>query len=1306
MISKFSVKKPYTVIVAVIMVILLGVISFTKTTTDLLPEMELPYVVVYASYPGASAEKVETEVTSVIEGAIGTTENLLNINSVSSDNLSLIILEFAEDTNMDTATIELSTKLNQASSMLDDMVSTPSLMVINPNLMPVMSVTVDYENKDILELSEFVNKNIINEIEKTAGVATVQVDGLLKETIQIVLDQDKINNINNRILRSVNAELADAEKELLDGLKEVNDNLDKLKKGEKELANTKGETFEQMTQMGIQLNEAANNLIAMEAQITQLNAEKMAFSQMVKAIDDYKTSIGIPEATQADVLSAIDVTLTSIDSGIGALSSLDDSVDLGVVKGTILAIGGAQLDQDTLDYINSATSYNELSVIVDTLLNNLNTTKAQIMQLKELASKYDANKIKLSQLDIEIETAKAIKKTAEDMLKQAGIDTTKLSDLQVQIESGKLLANNEITKGEITTANIKQTLENAKTQLEDGLEQLKDAKEEALKQAKIDSYLNSSMIATILMAENFDMPAGYIASDDASLLVKVGDEFASIDEVTNLLLMSMDIEGLKEIRLSDVATIEIINNEDEIYTKVNGNNAVMMSIQKTSTSSTTEVSKNIKKTFERLETEYPNLHFTALFDQGVYIDMIINSVLQNFGFGAILAVIVLIVFLKDLKPTLIIALSIPFSFLFAIVLMYFSGVTINIISLSGLALGVGMLVDNSVVVVENIYRLRNEGLSYIEASIEGAKQVTSAIIASTLTTICVFLPIVFAEGITKQLFVDMGLTIAYSLIASLVVALTLVPMLSSKMLKNTKEKKHPLFDKIINLYVRSLKTALKYRVVVLVIVFVLFVTSVFMATQRGMELIPEMDSNQITLNVSILDEEATDEEKQATYDEIMDRVEVLEGVEAIGISISNGGMLTALGGESDSISFNVLATLDADIDYLKEAIPDVIKDLPIESTLSANQMDLSVLGGSGISIQVYADDLDDLKACAKELETKLLEIDGIKEVDNGIGEPQDEIRVVVNKNKAMEYGLTVAQVYQTVASKLSTETAGVDLTLDNKVYPTKIISDGVEDVSELGDIILTGTKDQKSVDVKLEKIADIVNDYGMTSINRSNSRRYLTVSASIEDGYNVALVSRDVESKIGEDYFGKKATLEFAGENETIVEAMTSLLQMIALAIAFIYMIMVAQFQSLKSPFIVMFTIPLAFTGGLLSLFMLGQNISIISMLGFLVLSGVVVNNGIVLIDYVNQLREEGIDNYESLLIAGKTRMRPILMTALTTILSMTTMAMGIGTGAEMMQGMAIVTIGGLTYATLLTLYIVPILISLSDKKVKQNVEQ
>ena len=198
MISKFSVKKPYTVIVAVIMVVLLGVISFTKTTTDLLPEMELPYVVVYASYPGASAEKVETEVTSVIEGAIGTTENLLNINSVSSDNLSLIILEFAEDTNMDTATIELSTKLNQASSMLDDMVSTPSLMVINPNLMPVMSVTVDYENKDILELSEFVNKNIINEIEKTAGVATVQVDGLLKETIQIVLDQDKINNINMR----------------------------------------------------------------------------------------------------------------------------------------------------------------------------------------------------------------------------------------------------------------------------------------------------------------------------------------------------------------------------------------------------------------------------------------------------------------------------------------------------------------------------------------------------------------------------------------------------------------------------------------------------------------------------------------------------------------------------------------------------------------------------------------------------------------------------------------------------------------------------------------------------------------------------------------------------------------------------------------------------------------------------------------------------------------------------------------------------------------------------------------------------
>ncbi len=337
------------------------------------------------------------------------------------------------------------------------------------------------------------------------------------------------------------------------------------------------------------------------------------------------------------------------------------------------------------------------------------------------------------------------------MLTQAGIDVSDLNSLQSKLESGKLTAAGEITKGEMTISSTKTTLESAKTQIEDGLKQIADARDEALKKANISKH-SPSMISTMLTAENFSMPAGYIASNDDSLLIKVGDQFASLEEVENLLLMSMDIDGLKEVRLKDLASVQIVNNNDELYTRVNGNPGIMLSFQKSSTASTADVCKAIHKTFDKLSEQYEGLHFSTLMDQGVYIDMIVNSVLENFLYGAILAIIVLILFLRDLKPTVIIALSIPISLMFAMVLMYFSGVTLNLISLSGLALGVGMLVDNSVVVIENIYRMRNEGIGLIDAAIEGAKQVAGAIIASTLTTVCVFLPIVFATGLARQMF--------------------------------------------------------------------------------------------------------------------------------------------------------------------------------------------------------------------------------------------------------------------------------------------------------------------------------------------------------------------------------------------------------------------------------------------------------------------------------------------------------------------------------------------------------------------------
>ncbi|WP_373115999.1 efflux RND transporter permease subunit [Holdemania massiliensis] len=1315
MFSKFSVKKPYTVIVGVVMCLLLGVISFMNSTTDLLPEMELPYVVIYSTYPGASAEKVETSLTRILESSVSTTENLSNMSSISSDNLSLIILEFADDTNMDTAMLDLNAKIDLVKGYLDETISSPTLMAINPNMMPIMMATADYDGHDLQGLSDFVNEKVVPELEKTKGVASVDPTGLLEETVQIVLDHQKIDEINNKVLASVDSELAKTERELREKLQEVNDGLQKITDGESELTSTKNETYDKLAQSSVQLQQAATNLIAMDSQITQLKAEQAAFTQIVNGVDQLKAQLGLgAEATAEEIASAVGAAIdqaqegiNKAEAGIQFLTSLQQQIqdvpDEELIPDEIKAL------LQSAGITGEIENYGQAKALIGTRLGELNTAKEQanakiaaMQSALQIVPKYEDAKIKLSNVEVEIATAEGVKQAASSMLIKAGIDVSDLNSLQSKLESGKLTAAGEITKGEMTITSTKTTLESAKTQIEDGLKQIAEARDEALKKANISEALSPSMISTMLTAENFSMPAGYIASNDDSLLIKVGDQFASLEEVENLLLMSMDIDGLEEVRLQDLASVQVVNNSEELYTRVNGNPGIMLSFQKSSTASTADVCKALHKTFEKLSGQYEGLHFSTLMDQGVYIDMIVNSVLENFLYGAILAVIVLILFLRDLKPTIIIALSIPISLMFAMVLMYFSGVTLNIISLSGLALGVGMLVDNSVVVIENIYRMRNEGVGLIDAAIEGAKQVAGAIIASTLTTVCVFLPIVFATGLARQLFVDMGLTIAYSLLASLIVALTLVPMLASKMLKKQNEKKHTFFEKLVNGYTGLLKWSLGHKLIVMGGVIALLIFSTIGVMNMGMTLIPSMDSGQMSVSISLQNEEATDKECFAMYDQVMERLMLVEGVDTVGVTSGGSGLSMMMGGGGNtSTTFYIITETKADTKKMEAEIPQVLADLPVDAVVSTSNMDLSVLGGSGVAMTLYGDDLDELQASAIQIGNQLKQMEGIDVVDDGQQDPVHEIRVIVDKNEAMKYGLTVAQIYQSVASGIKEETTSTTLAIQNKDYPVVIVQDAASltQLDNLQDLKLKGTQNQEEKEVELWRIADIENGSGMNSIYRENSRRYVNVSGTIKEGYNVTLVSREVEKQLDTSVLPESVTLEFSGENETIMETMLQMVQMILLAIAFIYMIMVAQFQSLLSPFIVMFTIPLAFTGGFLGLLITGQELSIVAMLGFLVLCGVVVNNGIVFIDYANQLKEQGYTTHEAIVETGRTRLRPILMTAMTTILAMTTMALGIGTGSDMMQGMAIVTIGGLTYSTILTLFVVPIMIEVTSRR-------
>ena len=881
----------------------------------------------------------------------------------------------------------------------------------------------------------------------------------------------------------------------------------------------------------------------------------------------------------------------------------------------------------------------------------------------------------------------------------------KAQDAYAELEKGKMTAVNELTRGEVTLSTTKTQLEDAEQKLADAQEQFDQARDAAYKKADLSGMLTADMLGNILMAQNFNMPAGYITEGEEQYLVKVGEEYASLEELENTLLMHMDVDGVGDVRLSDVADIALTDNAGESYAKVNGNDGVVLSFQKQSTASTATVSQRINSAIAQLQEQNPGLHITPLMDQGDYIDMVVGSVLSNLLWGGLLAIIVLIFFLKDAKPTFIVACSIPFSLMCAITLMYFTDVTLNIISLSGLALGVGMLVDNSIVVIENIYRLRSLGVPASKAAIQGAKQVSGAIFASTLTTICVFLPIVFTQGISRELFTDMGLTIAYSLLASLVVALTLVPAMGAAVLKNTKEKSHRWFDAFVEGYQRLLGWALRHKAPVLSGVTALLAISIFLTTQMGTAFIPAMDSPQMSATLT-MPRGAAQQDAYAMADTVMERIAAVDGVETVGAMSGGSGMSSMMGGSSSGGSITYYILLSDDRTATNADVPAAIEaqvaDLECTVEVQESTMDMSALGGSGVELVITGRGLDEMNAIADDLRGILRSTEGLVDISENSVTGNPETRITVDKYKAMQHGLTVAQIYSELAAELKAENTATTLTLDGTDTPVVVVKPAGQAPTR-GNIMdhaftVTNAEGEEET-VRLYDIAAKQETDSVSSINRENGARTMSVSAGVDARHNIGLVSRELEKKLADYELPEGYTVEIAGENETINSAMTDLVKMIALAVVFIYLIMVAQFQSLMSPFIVMFTIPLAFTGGLLALWLTGSELSIIAMLGFLVLAGVVVNNGIVFVDNINQLRLAGMDRTEAILETGRTRIRPVLMTALTTILAMSTMALGIGDGAEMTQPMAIVTIGGLTYATLLTLLVVPVLYDIFRKK-------
>ncbi len=1278
LLPKFSVKRPYTVLVGVVMVIVLGIVSLRSMTADLLPSMNLNYAIVMTSYPGAAPETVETAVTKPVESAMATISNIQNVRSVSSDNYSVVILEFTETADMNAATVDMRESLDQLTGYFPEGVGSPLIMKLNPDMLPVMMAAVDADGLSRAELTRLAADEIVPEFERIEGVASVSSTGDVIETVQVILREDKIAEKNEEIVAALEKKFADAQKEL-DEAKE------KLDDGEKELNEQKSSAAGRMSQG-----------------LSQIMSGK---TQLIKGEQDIKTKLSELQAAKAQ----LETGGAELEAGKAELAQRKAQWEQirPLLDGLAQVLASAEADGETLQpyaeaferFLETLTPeqqaavrglVGQIEISPDSLAQLIAQTDAQIADGEEQIAKGEAE---LAAGREQVETGIA---ALEQTLAHLESQESTLDQALAALNQGQVLASIEMGSAAAQLASARAQMEQAQAQLDQG-------KDTAYEQSDLTTILTTDLVKQLLTAQNFAMPAGSVTEDGETYLVRVGDRVAGFEELPALPLINLHLDDVAPVTLGDVADVVLTDNAEETYAVINGNPGIILTMEKQTGYSTGDVSDRINARFADVEKKFEGVHMTALMDQGVYIDLVVNSVVKNILYGGLLAILILLVFLRNFRPTVIIACSIPLSVVTAISLMYFSHITLNVISLGGLALGIGMLVDNSIVVIENIYRMRGEGLSARAAAVAGAREVSGAIVASTLTTVVVFLPIVFIRGITKQLFVDMGLTIAYSLMASLLIALTLVPAMASGLLKGKAPSESALSKRVQDVYGRILGWSLRWKGLVLALVVAALGLSAWASISRGTAFLPEMQSTQASVTLSMPEGTEFSELKEMSG-QVIERLGQIPDVQTIGAMSGGGGTMSMLGGGglgggsrsgAGSISMYLILSEDRTLDnaQLKEEILRVTEDLPVDLAVDTATMDMSALGGSGISIQIKGRDIEKLQQIAADLAEITRGVEGTTDVSDGSERADGQLKITVDKEKAGEYNLTVAQVFAQVMAELSQETTATTISTDIRDLSVILVEGEKRETTrkDVREMTLTATgADGAKEEVALADVASFTDGYIQSSIRRDAQSRYINVTAGVDSRHNIGLVSNELSARIAEYDMPEGYTAEMAGEDQTISEAMSQLMLMLLLAVIFVYLVMVAQFQSLLSPFIVMFTIPLAFTGGFLGLWLTGSPVSVIAMLGFVMLTGVIVNNGIVLVDYINQLRRQGMEKKAAIIEAGKTRMRPVFMTALTTILGLSTMALGHDMGSEMTKPMAVVVIGGLIYGTLLTLLVVP----------------
>lgn len=821
------------------------------------------------------------------------------------------------------------------------------------------------------------------------------------------------------------------------------------------------------------------------------------------------------------------------------------------------------------------------------------------------------------------------------------------------------------------------------------------------------------LILNKIRSENVDVPAGTIERGNFEVLVRTPGVYTSLEQIQDTVVA---IRDKVSIQLKEIASVEDTWQKITRIVRINGKPGIRLSISKQSGKNTVEVAKNVLKEIELINRDFPQISLIPIIDSSEYIQNAISNVGLAAFYGGLLAVLVLLFFLRSFQSTTVIALAIPISIIATFALIYFGGFTLNIMTLGGLALGIGMLVDNSIVVLENIYRLQETGVPPFKAAISGTGEVSSAIIASTLTTLAVFLPLIFLRGMSGIMFKQLSFVVSFSLFCSLVVALTLVPLLSSKVLRVTNivdptnkswrlkvfKLSGQYFVKMENKYKELLHYSLNHRLLVLGIAAALFVGSILLIRLVGTEFMPATDEGEVRVSgeMEVGTRLGIMEEKFRTVTAVIGK-EVPEAermVESIGGSSGRSAAGSHVG--EVRISLVPQARRSRSSEDIATSLRQKLVGIPGFKTQIRTSQGFFLLrmgqsGGDRVQVEIRGYELETADALAQQVMAVVERVDGVTDarVSRETGTPEEII--VIDRQKAADMKLTVSQIAYTLQTFLS-GTQASNFREGGEEFMIRVIVQDAEKMSvdDLLDLTLTNSDGQP---VMMRNVVNVAPRKGPVQIERKDQERVVMVTANIS-GRDLGSVISDIRERLHSLPVPRDFSILFSGDYEEQQKAFKELLFGLIMAVLLVYMIMASLYESFRGPFIVMFSIPLAVIGVVLMLFLTNTTFNVQSYIGCIMLGGIVVNNAILLVDYTNLLRRrDGYPMREAIEEAGRRRLRPILMTATTTIMALIPLALGLNEGGEAQAPMARAVIGGLLSSTLTTLVIVPVMYSIIE---------